>query len=169
MHCKCALCGNIDQACVCSTASAGSPSIAGLSACLATCGRRHKSHKLFCGACLATARRAAAEHEDLGRTSTLELACDAGTPGTISAGDLRGCGAQAHLLNAHGLRPRSHWNEASWPAEMHLGIPFLLGHVRIFGSEVDGSMTLATSVIEPCSCGTPRTDCLSRRGIMSAI
>ena len=43
MHCKCALCGNIDQtACVRSTASAESPSVAGLSACLATCGRRQQ-------------------------------------------------------------------------------------------------------------------------------
>jgi hypothetical protein len=31
---------------------------------------------------------------------------------------------------------------AARPAEMLLGIPFLLGHVRIFGSEVDGSTTL---------------------------
>ena len=37
------------------TAIAGSSSVAGLSACPATCGRRHKSHKLLCGARLATA------------------------------------------------------------------------------------------------------------------
>ena len=43
---------------------------------------------LFCRARLATARRVAAEHEDLGRTWTLELACDAGTSETLSAGDL---------------------------------------------------------------------------------
>ena len=80
------------------TASAGSSSVAGFSACPATCGRRHKSHKLLCGARLATARRAAAEHEGLGRTWTLELACDAGTSGTLSARDLGRHRALAHLL-----------------------------------------------------------------------
>ena len=98
MHCQGTLRGTIDQTCARSTASGLAVSVAGLQACAATCARRHESHKHFCGACLAPARRVGSEHVDLGRTSTPELACDAGTPGTLSAGDLGGCGKLAHLL-----------------------------------------------------------------------
>ena len=45
-----------------------------------------------------TAQRAAAEHVNVGPTSTLELTCDAVTTGTLSAGDLGRCGELAHLL-----------------------------------------------------------------------
>ena len=100
IHCKCALCGTIQQTCVCSTIGASSVCVAGLLACVAACERRHKSHWLFCRARLAPARRAAAEHVYLGRTSTPELACDAGTPGTLSAGDLGRYGELAHLLSS---------------------------------------------------------------------
>ena len=98
MHCNRALRGTIHQTCTRSTAYGLAVTIAGLPAYAATCARRHESHKLFCGACLAPARRVGSEHVDLGRTSTPELACDAVTPGTLSAGDLGGCGKLAHLL-----------------------------------------------------------------------
>ena len=98
MHCNRAMCGTIHRTYMRSTANGYAVSIAGLPAHAATCTWRHKSHNHFCRAALAHARRAAAEHVDLGRTLTFELACDAETPGTISAGDLGGCDAQAHLL-----------------------------------------------------------------------
>ena len=140
MHCKCALCGTFDQACVCSTASAESPSVAGLSACPATCGRRHKSHKLFCGACLATARRAAAEHEDLGRTSTLELACDAGTLGSLSAGDLARFFVLSHLPSpCSSAASQRDLQKVTFLLPTFCSLTFDL---RVFGSKVDGPMAL---------------------------
>jgi hypothetical protein len=82
-------------------------------------------------------QRVVEEEVDLGCTSTPELTCDAGTPGTLGAGVLGRFEGLAHLPS-----PCSSGRVQARPAESHLDVHFLLGHVRVFSSEVDGSTTL---------------------------
>ena len=139
MHCNRAQCGTIYQTCTRSTACASGVSVASLPACAAACVRRQESHWLFCRAHLAHARRTAAELVNLGHTSTPELACDAGTSSTLSAGVLGRCGALAHLpcsgSSAESQREQreSTLESLSCSATIEFSSPF---------SEVDGSMTL---------------------------
>jgi hypothetical protein len=60
--------------------------------------RRLKLNKSFSRARHVDVQRVVDGEVDLRRTSTSELACDAGTSGTLSAGDLSWCCKLAHLL-----------------------------------------------------------------------
>ena len=155
-HCNRALRGTIHQTCTSSTAYSLTVTIAGLPAYAATCTRRHKLHKLLSRARLARARRPAAEHLGLGCMSAPELACDAGTTGTLSAGVLGRCGELAHLLFSCSAAASQRAQQKS----LRLVDPLLLGHVRVFFSEVDGSMTLRerhrTMYLRHAADGLPR-------------
>jgi hypothetical protein len=71
---------------------------AGLLACPATCTRRCQLHNSFSRAGHPDVQRVVDEEADLGCKSTPELACDAVTPGTLSAGVLGRFEELAHLL-----------------------------------------------------------------------
>ena len=74
---------------------------------------------------------------DLRRTSASELACDAGTFGTLSAGGLSRFDALEHLPCSMVIG-----HVAASATESHCFTQLSLGHVRLSGSEVDGWMTL---------------------------
>ena len=98
MHCKratCVMSAGIHSHC---TACGSIARSAGLPASPATSAQRLKLHNSFSRAGHVDVQRVVDEEVDLGRTSTSELACDAGTSGTLSAGDLSWCRELAHLL-----------------------------------------------------------------------
>ena len=80
------------------TACASTARSADVPACPATSTQRPKLSKSFSQAGHVDVQRVVDGEVDLGRTSTPELACDAGTSGTLSAGDLSWCCELAHLL-----------------------------------------------------------------------
>ena len=80
------------------TAIASATCSAGLLACPATSARRFQLHNSFLRAGRADVQRVVEEELDLGCTSTPALACDAGTPETLSAGVLGRFEELAHLL-----------------------------------------------------------------------
>ena len=120
------------------TAVASAVCSAGILACPVTSARRYQLHQSFLRAGHDDVQRVVGEEVEVGRTSTSGLTCDAGTLGALSAGDLRGrYRALVHLLLS--------WccgRVAAKPAEIHLYVTFLLGHVRVVCSKLDGSTTL---------------------------
>ena len=98
VHCKCAsrvisaAMHSLCAACASFTRSAD------LAAYRVTSTRRLKLNKSFSRAGHVDVQRVVDGEVDLRRTSTSELACDAGTSGTLSAGDLSWCCELAHLL-----------------------------------------------------------------------
>ena len=80
------------------TACASTARSADVPACPATSAQRPKLSKSFSQAGHVDVQRVVDGEVDLRRTSTSELACDAGTSGTLSAGDLSWCCELAHLL-----------------------------------------------------------------------
>ena len=98
MHCKRAarvISAGMHSHC---TACASTARSAGVPACPATSAQRPKLSKSFSQAGHVDVQRVVDGEVDLRRTSTSELACDAGTSGTLSAGDLSWCCELAHLL-----------------------------------------------------------------------
>ena len=163
MHCNRALCGTIHTTCTRSTANGYAVSIAGLPAYAPTCTWQHKSHKDFCRAALAHAWRAAARCVDLGGTSTLELACDAGTPGTISAGDLGRCGAQANLLFSRSPAASQRALQEATLLTLSCSVTFEFSSRNLMVGRP------LASCIQPCACGTQRTDGRDERGTKPSI
>ena len=124
IHSHCTACGSIARS-------------AGLPASPATSARRLKLHNSFSRAGYVDVQRVVDEEVVLGRSSTSELACDAGTSETLSVGDRSWCCELAHLLFS--------WcasESCVRPADSETFVPLLLSHVRDFGSEVAGWMTL---------------------------
>ena len=122
------------------TAIASATCSAGLLACPATSARRFQLHNSFLRAGRPDVQRVVEEELDLGCTSTPALASRRATRGTLGdtqrrrSGQVRRAGTPAvHMLC--GL-------VAARSADSRFDVPFLLGHVRVFRSEVDGSMTL---------------------------
>ena len=70
----------------------------GILARLATSTRRLQLLECFSQAGRADVQRVVGEEVEVGRTSTFELTCDAGTLGALSAGDLDRYRVLAHLL-----------------------------------------------------------------------
>ena len=70
------------------TAVASAVCSAGILACPVTSARRYQLHQSFLRAGHADVQRVVGEEVEVGRTSTSELTCDAGTLGALSAGDL---------------------------------------------------------------------------------
>ena len=133
VHCKCAsrvISAGMHSLCVSCASFARS---ADLTAYRVTSTRRLKLNKSFSRAGHVDVQRVVDGEVDLGRTSTPELACDAVTSGTLSAGDLSWYCELAHLLFS--------WCAAR-VADFETFVHFLLGHVRVFRSEVDGWTTL---------------------------
>ena len=98
MHCKCAsrvISAAMHSLCAACASFARS---AGLAAYRVTSTRRLKLNRSFSRAGHVDVQRVVDGEVDLGRTSTPELACDAVTSGTLSAGDLSWCCELAHLL-----------------------------------------------------------------------
>ena len=98
VHCKCAsrvISAAMHSLCAACASFARS---AGLAAYRVTRTRRLKLNKSFSRAGHVDVQRVVDGEVDLGRTSTPELACDAVTSGTLSAGDLSWCCELAHLL-----------------------------------------------------------------------
>ena len=98
VHCKCAsrvISAAMHSLCAACASFARS---AGLAAYRVTSTRRLKLNKSFSRAGHVDVQRVVDGEVDLGRTSTPELACDAVTSGTLSAGDLSWCCELAHLL-----------------------------------------------------------------------
>ena len=98
MHCKRAarvISAGMHSHC---TACASTARSADVPACPATSAQRPKLSKSFSQAGHVDVQRVVDGEVDLRRTSTSELACDAGTSGTLSAGDLSWCCELAHLL-----------------------------------------------------------------------
>ena len=85
MHSLCASCASFTRS-------------ADLAAYRVTSTRRLKLNKSFSRAGHVDVQRVVDGEVDLGRTSTPELACDAVTSETLSAGDLSWCCELAHLL-----------------------------------------------------------------------
>ena len=126
MHSHCTACASIARS-------------ADVPACPATSTRRQKLSKSFLQAGHVDVQRAVDQEVDLGHASTPELACDAVTSGTLSAGNLGRLCELAHLLFS--------WCAAESLRELQIlrplsFVPLLLSQVRVFGSEVDGWMTL---------------------------
>ena len=98
VHCKCASC--VISAAMHSLCAAyvSFARFAGLAAYRVTSTRRLKLNKSFSRAGHVDVQCVVDDKVDLGRTSTPELACDAVTSGTLSAGDLSWCCELAHLL-----------------------------------------------------------------------
>ena len=71
---------------------------AGILACPVTSARRYLLHQSFLRAGHADVQRVVGEEVEVGPTSTSELTCDAGTLGSLSAGDLGRFDELAHLL-----------------------------------------------------------------------
>ena len=137
VHCKCASCvisAAMHSLCAACASFARS---AGLAAYRVTSTRRLKLNKSFSRAGHVDVQCVVDDKVDLGRTSTPELACDAVTAGTLSAGDLSWCCELAHLLFSWCSPSRN-----ARVADFETFVPLLLSHVRVFVSEVDGSMTL---------------------------
>ena len=98
VHCKCAsrvISAAMHSLCAACASFARS---AGLAAYRVTSTPRLKLSKSFSQAGHVDVQRVVDGEVDLRRTSTSELACDAGTSGTLSAGDLSWCCELAHLL-----------------------------------------------------------------------
>ena len=98
VHCKCA--SRVISAAMhslCASCASFTRS-ADLAAYRVTSTRRLKLNKSFSRAGHVDVQRVVDGEVDLGRTSTPELACDAVTSGTLSAGDLSWCCELAHLL-----------------------------------------------------------------------
>ena len=98
VHCKCA--SRVISAAMhslCASCASFTRS-ADLAAYRVTSTRRLKLNKSFLRAGHVDVQRVVDGEVDLRRTSTSELACDAGTSGTLSAGDLSWCCELAHLL-----------------------------------------------------------------------
>ena len=98
VHCKCAsrvISAAMHSLCAACASFARS---AGLTAYRVTSTRQLKLNKSFLRAGHVDVQRVVDGEVDLRRTSTSELACDAGTSGTLSAGDLSWCCELAHLL-----------------------------------------------------------------------
>lgn len=98
VHCKCAsrvISAAMHSLCAACALFARS---AGLAAYRVTSTRQLKLNKSFLRAGHVDVQRVVDGEVDLRRTSTSELACDAGTSGTLSAGDLSWCCELAHLL-----------------------------------------------------------------------
>ena len=125
MHSLCASCASFTRS-------------ADLAAYRVTSTRRLKLNKSFSRAGHVDVQRVVDGEVDPRRTSTSELACEAGTSGTLSAGNLSlalRAGTPALLMVCGRL-------VAARAADSETFVPLLLSHVRVFGSEVDGSTTL---------------------------
>ena len=81
------------------TAVASAACSAGILACPVTSARRYLLHQSFLRAGHADVQRVVGEEVEVGRTSTFELTCDAGTLGALSAGDLGRFEELTHLLS----------------------------------------------------------------------
>ena len=98
VHCKCASCvisAAMHSLCAACASFARS---AGLAAYRVTSTRRLKLNKSFSRAGHVDVQRVVDGEVDLRRSSTSELACDAGTSGTLSVGDRSWYCELAHLL-----------------------------------------------------------------------
>ena len=119
------------------TAVASVASSAGILACPVTSAPRYQLHWSFLRARHADVQRLVGEEVEFGRTSTFELTCDAGTLSALSPGDLGRFCVLSHLPSPCSSLRRCETCRKS-PCFTH----FLLAHVRVFGSQLDGSTTL---------------------------
>ena len=115
------------------TAVASAACSAGILACPVTSARRYLLHQSFLRAGHADVQCVVGEEVEVGPTSTLRRG-HAGCTQRRRSGQVR----RAHTSSVY-MRIGC---VAARPADSRSGIPLLLRHVRVFGSEVDGSMTL---------------------------
>ena len=134
------------------TAVASATRSASLLACPATCTRRCQLHNSFSRAGHPDIQRVVDEEADLGCKLTAELARDAATPGTLRAGVLGRFEALAHLLCTC----------SSAASQRDLQKCSLLPTFCSLTFELSAPNWMVrrrfASSIEPCACGTQRTD-----------